>query len=62
MRPDSLGGEISRWVGIVAAGIAAITAFSWMPYYPVWALIYVIIAIFVIYALVAPFREEVTMN
>ena len=62
MRPDSIGGEISRWVGIVAAGIAAITAFSWMPYYPVWALMYVIIAIFVIYTLVAPFREEVTMN
>jgi hypothetical protein len=52
----------ARALGIVAAGIAAITAFSWMPYYPVWALIYVVIAIFVIYALVAPFRDEVTMN
>jgi hypothetical protein len=52
----------ARALGIVAAGIAAITAFSRMPYYPVWALIYVVIAIFVIYALVAPFRDEVTMN
>jgi hypothetical protein len=60
MRPDSLGADISRWVGIVAAAIGAITAVSWMPYYPVWSLIYVGLGVAVIYALVAHYHAEVT--
>jgi hypothetical protein len=43
--------QIARWVGIVAGAIGAITAVAWMPYYPVWALIYVAMGLFVIYAL-----------
>ena len=30
-----LASETARWVGIAAAAIAAITAITWMPYYPV---------------------------
>jgi hypothetical protein len=52
--------QISRWIGIVAAGIAAITAVSWLPYYPVWSLIYVGLSVLVIYGLVAHFGEETT--
>ena len=45
------GSQIARWVGFVAAAIAAISAMAWMPYYPVWSLTYVVVALFVIHAL-----------
>jgi uncharacterized membrane protein HdeD (DUF308 family) len=50
--------EIARWIGIVAAALGAVTAISWMPYYPVWSLVYVGIGILVIYGLVAHWDEE----
>jgi hypothetical protein len=55
--PGTLSAEISRWVGIVAAAIGGITAITWMPYYPVWSLIYVGTAVLVIYGLVAGYEE-----
>ena len=54
---DTGGAEVSRWIGIVAAGIGAVTAITWMPYYPVWSLVYVIVAGMVIYGLSAHFDE-----
>jgi hypothetical protein len=54
----TLGAEISRWIGIVAAAIAAITAVSWLAYYPVWSLIYIGLSVLVIYGLVAHFEVE----
>ncbi len=45
--------QIARWVGVVAGAIVAISAIWWMPYYPVWSLMYIAIGIAVIYALVA---------
>jgi hypothetical protein len=54
--------QISRWIGIVAAGIAAITAVSWLPYYPVWSLIYIGLGVLVIYGLVAHFGEVETTH
>ena len=41
----------ARWVGIVGAGIAGISAIWWMPYYPIWSFAYIFIAALVIYAL-----------
>jgi len=43
----------ARWVGIVAGAIATITAIAWIPFYPVWSLIYVLIGVLVIYGLAA---------
>lgn len=45
--------QLARWVGIVAAVIAAVGSLAWMPYFPVWSLLYVLISILVIYALAA---------
>jgi hypothetical protein len=45
------GSGFARWVGIVAAVIAGISAIWWMPYYPIWAFAYIFIAALVIYAL-----------
>ncbi len=52
--------EISRWIGIIAAALGAISAIFLMPYYPVWSLIYIAIAIMVIYGLSAHFGQEAT--
>jgi hypothetical protein len=45
------GSNFGRWIGIIAAAIAAISAIWWMPFYPVWGFVYIILAFFVIYAL-----------
>ncbi len=44
--------QFARWVGLAAAAIAGISAMTWMPYYPVWTLTYVGLAVLVFYALV----------
>jgi hypothetical protein len=43
--------QFARWIGFIAAAIMALSAMAWMPYYPVWSLVYVAIAVMVIYAL-----------
>ena len=45
--------QVSRWIGIIAAAVLAISAVWWMPYYPVWSLTYVGVGVFVIYGLAA---------
>ena len=45
--------QLSRWIGILGAAIAAISAIWWMPFYPVWSLTYVAIGVLVIYGLAA---------
>ena len=44
-------GQFSRWIGIIGAAIGAFSAMTWMPYYPIWSLVYVAIAFFVLYGL-----------
>jgi hypothetical protein len=43
--------QVARWVGLIAAAIGAVSAMTWMPYYPIWALTYVLLAVLVFYAL-----------
>ncbi len=45
--------QFSRWIGVIAAGIAGLSAMPWLPYYPIWTLIYIVLSVTVIYALVA---------
>jgi hypothetical protein len=53
--------QVSRWIGVFAGAVVAISAIWWMPYYPIWSLTYIGVGIFVIYALVAHgSRESVT--
>jgi len=46
-----VGSQFARWVGFFAAAIGGISAMTWMPYYPIWSLTYVVIAVLVFYAL-----------
>jgi hypothetical protein len=48
-----LGMLWARVVGIMVAAFAAIGAFMFLPYYPVWAIILVAIDVFIIWALAA---------
>jgi hypothetical protein len=43
--------QYARYFGIIVAALLAISAFAWMPYYPVWSLVYVGVGILVVYAL-----------
>jgi hypothetical protein len=43
--------QYARWFGIIVAAFAAISSMAWMPYYPVWALVYIGVGFLVIYAL-----------
>ncbi len=52
--------QISRWFGIFAGAVMAISAIWWMPYYPVWSLTYIVVGVFVIYALAIHGEREVT--
>jgi hypothetical protein len=47
------GSQFSRWIGIVAGAVLAISAFWWMPFYPVWSLTYILIGVLVVYGLAA---------
>jgi hypothetical protein len=46
------GSQFSRWIGIVAASLLAISAIWWMPYYPIWALTYIGLGVLAVYGLV----------
>ena len=43
--------QFARWIGIVAGAILTISATMWLPFAPVWALVYIFIGIFLIYGL-----------
>jgi hypothetical protein len=45
------GSAFARWIGIIAAAIAGISAIWWMPFYPIWSFVYIFLAFLVIYAL-----------
>ena len=43
--------QFARWIGYFAAVIGGLSAMTWMPYYPIWSLTYVAIAVMTFYAL-----------
>jgi hypothetical protein len=53
------GSQLGRWIGIGAAAVGAIGTMAWMPYYPIWAFTYFVIAILVMYGLAAHGGVEV---
>ena len=56
-----VGSQFSRWLGVFAGAVMAISAIWWMPYYPIWSLTYIAIGVFVIYALAAYGDREVVV-
>ncbi|CAM5467222.1 DUF7144 family membrane protein [Streptomyces pilosus] len=52
------GATWARMVGVALAGLSMIANFVWLPYYPVWSIVLIIIDGFIIWALCAPRRES----
>ena len=53
------GATWARTVGVILAGLTAVANFLWLPYYPVWSITMIAIAITVIWALTAHGRALV---
>jgi hypothetical protein len=53
--------QFARWVGYIAATIGAVSAMAWMPYYPVWSLTYIGVAVLTFYALARYGGRQATM-
>jgi hypothetical protein len=51
------GNVAARTVGVFVAAASALWNFAWLPYYPVWSIILIAIAIAVIWALTAHGRD-----
>jgi hypothetical protein len=51
------GAVWARTVGVILAVISSIAAFAWIPYYPVWAIVIIAIAVSVIWALTVHGRD-----
>jgi hypothetical protein len=51
------GNLLARMIGVVLAAITAVVNFAFIPVYPLWSVIVVVISIVVIYALVAHGKE-----
>jgi hypothetical protein len=53
------GAVWARAIGVVVAAVSAIVNFAWLPYYPVWGIIVIVLDVFVIWALTAHGRDVV---
>jgi len=51
------GAVWARTVGVILAVISGLIAFAWLPWYPVWAILFVTLSVFTIWALTAHGRD-----
>ena len=53
------GSVFARTVGVLMAVGSAIAGFAWIPYYPIWGVLFILISVSVIWALTAHGRDAV---
>jgi hypothetical protein len=53
------GAVWARTIGVIVAALSAIVNFAWLPYYPVWGIVVIVLDVFVIWALTAHGRDVV---
>ena len=51
------GAVWARTVGVILAVISGLVAFAWLPWYPVWAILFVTLSVFTVWALTAHGRD-----
>ena len=51
------GAVWARTVGVIVSVVAGLVAFAWLPWYPVWALLFIGVSVAVIWALTAHGRD-----
>lgn len=52
------GNVAARAVGVVLAGLSAIAAFMWLPYYPLWGIVIIALDVAIIWALTTHGRDS----
>ena len=52
-----LGAVWARIVGVILDVLAGLLAFAWLPYYPIWAILFIAISVAVIWALTVHGRD-----
>jgi hypothetical protein len=52
-----MGATWARVVGVIVSCVAAVLAFTWLPWYPVWAIIFIALSVAVIWALTVHGRD-----
>ena len=55
------GAVWARTVGVILAVISGLVAFAWLPWYPVWAILFVTLSVFTVWALTAHGRDIATV-
>lgn len=56
------GAVWARTVAVTIAGVSALIGFAWLPWYPIWGVIFITIAVFVIWALTVHGRDVTRYN
>ena len=51
------GAVWARTVGVIIAVLMALLAFAWLPWYPIWAILYIVVSVFIIWALTVHGRD-----
>ncbi|WP_232827559.1 DUF7144 family membrane protein [Jiangella endophytica] len=51
------GSVAARFVGVVLAALSMLAAFAWLPYYPVWSIVIIAVAVSVVWALTIHGRD-----
>ncbi|MBB5791320.1 DUF7144 family membrane protein [Jiangella mangrovi] len=51
------GSVAARTVGVILAGLSMLAAFAWLPYYPIWAVVIIAVAVSVVWALTVHGRD-----
>ncbi len=51
------GNVAARTVGVIVSALAGLIAFAWLPWYPVWAIIFIAVSVAVIWSLTAHGRD-----
>lgn len=57
-----MGRVWARTIGVILAGISALVGFVWLPWYPIWGIIFITTALFVIWALTVHGRDVTKYN
>jgi hypothetical protein len=50
----------ARTVGVIIAVFMGLASFAWLPYYPVWAVVYIVASVAIIWALTVHGRDITT--
>ena len=51
------GNVLSRTIGVIVAAFGVLANFAWLPYYPIWSIVVIVIGVAIIWALTVHGRD-----